>query len=103
MKRFTLLALLAVLVLLVGACAAPAAQPVVEPPAAEAPPAAEPAGPRAGGTLSFAMKEDVTSLDPLKAIQYGDIRLNILVAQQLVAPERAAHRRKGLAARSLRR
>ena len=35
------------------------------------------------------MKEDVTSMDPLKAIQYGDIRLNILVAQQLVAPDRS--------------
>ena len=105
MKRFTLLALLVMLVLIVSACAAPAAQPVAEPPAAEAPPVAEappaaeappvaeeppavPAGPKAGGTLSFAMKEDVTSLDPLKAIQYGDIRLNILVAQQLVAPDR---------------
>jgi peptide/nickel transport system substrate-binding protein len=60
-------------------------------PAAEAPPPAEPAGPKAGGTLSFAMKEDVTSLDPLKAIQYGDIRLNILVAQQLIAPDRAGN------------
>lgn len=97
MKHFTTLALLAVLIMLVGACAAPTAQPVAEPPAADAPPAveapppAEPAGPKAGGTLSFAMKEDVTSLDPLKAIQYGDIRLNILVAQQLIAPDRAGN------------
>ncbi len=47
------------------------------------------AAPKMGGTLTFAMKEDVTSMDPLKAIQYGDIRLNILVAQQLVAPDRS--------------
>jgi peptide/nickel transport system substrate-binding protein len=97
MKRFTVLALLAVLLMLVGACAAPTAPPAAEPPPAEAPPASQtapavlPTGPKTGGTLSFAMKEDVTSLDPLKAIQYGDIRLNILVAQQLVAPDRAGN------------
>jgi peptide/nickel transport system substrate-binding protein len=97
MKRFTLLALLAVLLMMVGACAAPTAPPVAEPPPAEAPPASQtapavlPPGPKTGGTLSFAMKEDVTTLDPLKAIQYGDIRLNILVAQQLVAPDRAGN------------
>jgi peptide/nickel transport system substrate-binding protein len=101
MKRFTLFALLVLLTLLAAACAAPVTQPAAEPPVAEAPateappaeqPAAEvPAGPKAGGTLTFAMKEDVTSLDPLKAIQYGDIRLNILVAQQLVAPDRSGN------------
>lgn len=55
---------------------------------AAAPAAGEP---KMGGTLTFAMKEDVTSMDPLKAIQYGDIRLNILVAQQLVAPDRSGN------------
>ncbi len=45
--------------------------------------------PKMGGTLTFAMREDVTSMDPLKANQYGDIRLSLLVAQQLVAPDRA--------------
>ncbi len=92
MKRSTLFALLAVLAMLLGACTqAPApAAPVAAAPTAEAPAApAAPAGPKAGGVLTFAMKEDVTSLDPLKAIQYGDIRLNILVAQQLIAPDRA--------------
>ena len=95
MKRSTLFALLAVLAMLLGACTqAPApAAPAAAAPTAEAPTAAAPAAPagppKAGGTLTFAMKEDVTSLDPLKAIQYGDIRLNILVAQQLVAPDRA--------------
>jgi peptide/nickel transport system substrate-binding protein len=96
MKRSMLFALLAVLAMLLAGCAqapattAPAAiAPTAEAPAATAPTAAAPAAPKAGGTLTFAMKEDVTSLDPLKAIQYGDIRLNILVAQQLVAPDRA--------------
>ncbi len=94
MKRSTLFALLAVLAMLLGACTqAPAtAVPAASAPAAapsEVPAAAAPATPKAGGTLTFAMKEDVTSLDPLKAIQYGDIRLNILVAQQLIAPDRA--------------
>lgn len=60
----------------------PAPAPVEEPVQA-------PGEPKYGGSLSFAMKEDVTSMDPLKAIQYGDIRLNILVTQQLVAPNRA--------------
>ena len=65
---------------------AEAAQPAQpEPTKAEQPAAATP---KMGGVLNFAMKEDVTSMDPLKAIQYGDIRLNILVAQQLVAPDR---------------
>ena len=70
-----------------------ATEPPAEEPAATEPPAEEPGEetgePQYGGTLTFAMKEDVTSMDPLKAIQYGDIRLNILVAQQLVAPNRA--------------
>lgn len=112
MKHFTLFILTVALAIFVTACAAPAQPTAAPPPAAEAPvaeaptvespaaeapateaPAAEPpAGePKPGGTLSFAMKEDVTSLDPLKAIQYGDIRLNILVAQQLVAPDRAGN------------
>ncbi|KPL72002.1 hypothetical protein ADN00_16005 [Ornatilinea apprima] len=67
--------------------AAEPAQPTQPEAATEAPPAEE-MGPKRGGTLTFAMKEDVTSMDPLKAIQYGDIRLNVLVAQQLVAPDR---------------
>jgi peptide/nickel transport system substrate-binding protein len=37
--------------------------------------------------LIFGMKQPVTTLDPLRAVQYGDIRLNHLVAQQLVAPD----------------
>ncbi len=112
MKRstlYSLLSVLALLAMLAGACApAPAPAPTAAPakpaaaeptkaPAAPAPtqaPAptaapAKPAGPKPGGVLTFAMKEDVTSMDPLKAIQYGDIRLNILVAQQLVAPDRS--------------
>lgn len=69
---------------------APAAASAQAQPAATAAPAAKPASgqPKPGGTVTFGMKEDVTSMDPLKAIQYGDIRLNILVAQQLVAPDR---------------
>ncbi len=90
MKR-SVFALLAVLALVLTACAptppAAPAEATIAPVVAEKP-AAEP---KAGGTLTFAMKEDVTSLDPLKAIQYGDIRLNILVAQQLVAPDRAGN------------
>ena len=109
MKRRSLImpifASMMLLVLLMGACAPkpaettqpeqPAQPAATEQPAqptqAEQP--AEPTqpeamGPKMGGTLTFAMKEDVTSMDPLKAIQYGDIRLNILVAQQLVAPDR---------------
>lgn len=81
-----------VLVWLIAGCTAPAtapAPPAAQPPATEPSQAAVPTGPKAGGTLIFAMKEDVTSMDPLKAIQYGDIRLNILVAQQLVAPDRS--------------
>ena len=74
-----------------------AAEPTKAPAATTAPTAApkveatKPAAgtPKSGGTLTFAMKEDVTSMDPLKANQYGDIRLSILVAQQLVAPDRA--------------
>lgn len=120
MKRytgFTLLSLLLLAALALGACAQatpqPAAvQPTAEQPAAEQAPAEEPTAeqapaeqpaattaapepepaaegaPKPGGTLVFGMKEDVTTMDPLKAIQYGDIRLNILVAQQLVAPDR---------------
>ncbi len=108
-KLFILFALLAALAMVLGACTAPPAQPVqpaattapaaqpaattapaAQPEATKAPAATEPpAGqPKTGGVLTFAMKEDVTSMDPLKAIQYGDIRLNILVAQQLVAPDR---------------
>ena len=101
-KLFVMFALLAALATVVGACTAappqpaqpapttaPAAQPA-QPEPTQAPAAPQPAAgePKAGGTLTFAMKEDVTSMDPLKAIQYGDIRLNILVAQQLVAPDR---------------
>ena len=99
MKRTTVVRLmtaLAVLAMLVSACAqAPApAAPAQAPAAPEATqvvaatPAPAPAGPKPGGTLTFAMKEDVTSMDPLKAIQYGDIRLNMLVAQQLVGADR---------------
>ncbi|MBI5300532.1 MAG: hypothetical protein HY868_00230 [Chloroflexi bacterium] len=71
--------------------AAPKAEPTKAPAATTAPVATKPAAgtPKSGGTLTFAMREDVTSMDPLKAIQYGDIRLNILVAQPLVAPDRA--------------
>jgi peptide/nickel transport system substrate-binding protein len=83
-----------------AAAPAPTSVPAAAPaaPAAPSAPAAAPAAttapapaagqPKMGGTITFGMKEDVTSLDPLKAIQYGDIRLNILVAQQLVAPDR---------------
>ncbi len=109
MKRlFPFVAFLVAAAMLLGACAQPAAPtaapvqtqavepaatqaPVVEPTKAEAPAATQaPAAgePKMGGTLTFAMKEDVTSLDPLKAIQYGDIRLNVLVAQQLVATDK---------------
>lgn len=98
MKRVTVLTLILAAVLL-AACAAPAptAAPTVAPATAapkatEAPKATtapQAAGPKTGGTLTFAMKEDVTSMDPLKANQYGDIRLSILVAQQLVAPDRS--------------
>jgi len=99
MVRWILLVSMVVLALALGACQ-PAATPTPEAPEATQPPAAAathapteataPAAgePKMGGTLTFAMKEDVTSMDPLKAIQYGDIRLNILVAQQLVAPDR---------------
>jgi len=88
-----ILVLLLVASWVIAACTPPPApaaptQPAAQAPATAAPKAAAPTGPKAGGTLTFAMKEDVTSLDPLKAIQYGDIRLNILVAQQLVAPDR---------------
>jgi peptide/nickel transport system substrate-binding protein len=93
-----LVTVLVTLVLVLSACQ-PAATPTTAPlPTAtmpEAPKPTEPAtetpvaGPKYGGTLIFAMKEDVTSMDPLKAIQYGDIRLNGLVAQQLVAPDRS--------------
>lgn len=112
MKRlFPFVALLLVGAMLLGACQqaqptqapaptkaeAPAVEPtkaeapVVEPTKAEAPAPTEPPpaeGPKMGGTLTFAMKEDVTSIDPLKAIQYGDIRMNVLVAQQLVATDK---------------
>jgi len=109
MKRlFPFVAFLVAAAMLLGACAQPAAPtaapvqtqavepaatqaPVVKPTKAEAPAATQApvAGePKMGGTLTFAMKEDVTSLDPLKAIQYGDIRLNVLVAQQLVATDK---------------
>lgn len=108
MKRMILLGWLLVLAL-AAACAAPTAAPTSAPatqaPAVEptkapaattaapatAPAVTKPAAagtPKSGGTLTFAMKEDVTSMDPLKANQYGDIRLSILVAQQLVAPDR---------------
>ena len=92
MKRSTLFALLAVLALLLAACTqAPAPAALPRQSAHRQSPRGRGARrrPKAGGALTFAMKEDVTSLDPLKAIQYGDIRLNILVAQQLVAPDRA--------------
>ena len=115
MKRlFSMVALLLVAAMLLGACAqaqptaapaeptqaeapapAPTDKPAAEPTKAEAPAPTDvptevpaPEGPKMGGTLTFAMKEDVTSLDPLKAIQYGDIRLNVLVAQQLVATDK---------------
>lgn len=110
MKRtfgWAIMAVMIMMALILGACqpAATPSQPQppaqAEQPAAPQEPAApaepqapaEPAqpeqgGPKYGGRLTFAMKEDVTSMDPLKAIQYGDIRLNILVAQQLVAPDR---------------
>ncbi|MEW6233659.1 MAG: ABC transporter substrate-binding protein, partial [Chloroflexota bacterium] len=96
MKRSTVFTLwiLFVLVALVAAACGPTPTPVppTKPPAAVTPtpaaPTKPPAGPKPGGTLTFAMKEDVTTLDPLKAIQYGDIRVNILVGQQLVAPDR---------------
>jgi peptide/nickel transport system substrate-binding protein len=117
MKRstaWTLLVTIVMFAMLFTACApaatpAPAAEPTKAPAAAEptkapaaaeptkAPAAAEPtkapeaAAPQTGGVVTFAMKEDVTSMDPLKAIQYGDIRLNILVAQQLVAPDRGGN------------
>jgi peptide/nickel transport system substrate-binding protein len=92
----TLITLL-VLAFSLGACQQsvstpqPGAQvPAEEPtPAPVEEPVQAPGEPKYGGSLSFAMKEDVTSMDPLKAIQYGDIRLNILVTQQLVAPNRA--------------
>jgi peptide/nickel transport system substrate-binding protein len=107
MKRisgWTIAALLLVVVILLSACQ-PAATPTEAPPpaATEAPPPAQateaPApteapvatGPKYGGVLTFAMKEDVTSLDPHKAIQYGDVRLNALVAQQLVAADRGGN------------
>jgi peptide/nickel transport system substrate-binding protein len=113
MKRtvsFSLVAVVILLALLAGCApsAAPAPAPAAQQPsAAPAAPAqaAQPAAPKPaevlstpgaasgqpkpGGTVTFGMKEDVTSMDPLKAIQYGDIRLNILVAQQLVAPDRS--------------
>ena len=97
MKRSILFGLLVALTL-VAACAAPTAAPTSAPPtkaavaptsAPAAPTKAAATTPKMGGTLTFAMREDVTSMDPLKAIQYGDIRLNILVAQQLFAPDRA--------------
>jgi peptide/nickel transport system substrate-binding protein len=103
MKRFftTLVFLFVVFSVLLSACggtpaatepAAVPTQPAANPPAATEPaPTPQPAatGPKAGGTLVFGMKEDVTSIDPLKAIQYGDIRMNVLVAQQLVATDRS--------------
>ncbi len=91
--RWILLTVLVAVALLAGACV-PAANSTEASLSAdakaseEALPAAE-AGSQREGVLSFAMKEDITSLDPLKAIQYGDIRLNSLVVQQLVAPNRA--------------
>lgn len=110
MKRFGMWRIVSVLVLVaiaLSACGqaatqAPAAateapkpaatEAPAQPAATEAPAAATEAPaastPKAGGTVTFAMKEDVTSMDPLKAIQYGDIRLNVLVAQQLVAPDK---------------
>jgi len=107
MKSSRVLILLASVMLigaLLGACAPAPAAPATQPPAVATQPATAavaPTGapaatqqpvagqPKMGGTVTFGMKEDVTSMDPLKAIQYGDIRLNILVAQQLVAPDRA--------------
>lgn len=101
MKRsfsWTLLSVFVLLSIALSACGAqtPAAQPPApeatkapESTQAPAPTQAPASGPKQGGTLTFAMKEDVTSMDPLKAIQYGDIRLNVLVAQQLVAPDRS--------------
>ncbi len=94
MKRSIGLGVLLVLVVLTACAPAPTPAPTAAPPTAapatpQAPEPTKATGPKPGGTLTFAMKEDVTSMDPLKAIQYGDIRLNILVAQQLVAPDRA--------------
>lgn len=101
-KYLKWLTLLIALVLVVSACQpaatpaptlAPTTPPEQLPAATEPQPAATtevpPAGPKYGGVITFAMKEDVTTLDPLKAIQYGDIRLNGLVVQQLVAPDRS--------------
>ncbi len=99
-RNLWLLLLLAALAL--NACGTPApttpptAAPTTPPTATLEPATTEPetiqpteaATPKPGGTLIFGMKEDITSMDPLKAIQYGDIRLNVLVAQQLVAPDR---------------
>ena len=103
MKRitsWTIAAMMLVLVILLSACQ-PAATPTEAPPpqagATEVPPSVQPTetpvevGPKYGGVLTFAMKEDVTSLDPHKAIQYGDVRLNALVAQQLVAADRGGN------------
>ena len=103
MKRtayWTIAALVLVLGLVLSACQ-PAAEPTQAPPpaaATEAPaaqpteapaPTEEPAaeGPKYGGVLTFAMKEDVTTFDPHKSIQYADKRLNSLLAQQLVAAD----------------
>ena len=103
MKRtayWTIAALVLVLGLVLSACQ-PAAEPTQAPPPAapteapaaqptEAPaPTEEPAaeGPKYGGVLTFAMKEDVTTFDPHKSIQYADKRLNSLLAQQLVAAD----------------
>ena len=102
MKRTTILtiAILLVMALVLGACKTAAPTEVTTPPdtATEAPadvqPTEEPTveeGPKYGGVLTFAMKEDVTSLDPHKAIQYGDVRLNALIAQQLVAADRGGN------------
>jgi len=95
-RWFVLLSFLVVASLLASCAPQPAATEAAAPAATEAPapaateaPAPAAGEPKMGGTLTFAMKEDVTSMDPLKAIQYGDIRLNILVAQQLVAPNRS--------------
>lgn len=108
MKRtigWTTAAIFLAMAILLSACQ-PAATPTSEAPpavATQAPPAVQatevPApttapveeGPKYGGVVSFAMKEDVTSLDPHKAIQYGDVRLNALVAQQLVAADRGGN------------
>ncbi|WP_322805742.1 ABC transporter substrate-binding protein [Thermanaerothrix sp.] len=100
-KHLKWLTLVVALVLVFSACQ-PAATPTPtkppEQPPATLPPTTPPqevatteapaAGPKYGGVITFAMKEDVTTLDPLKAIQYGDIRLNGLVVQQLVAADR---------------